>query len=61
MTSQPATNSGITSAAVFPYFHKFFLKFKSVETVTPSLLAIFIPSRQVAAAPSESAGVIPVQ
>ena len=59
--SHPATNSGITSEADFPYFHKFLRKFKSVETVTPISFAIVIASRHASAAPWDKAGVMPVQ
>src|ERR1035437_3761277 len=61
ITSHPDTRSGIISEAFLPHFQRFFLKLRSVDTVIPFLFEASIASLQARAAPSEIAGVIPVQ
>ncbi|MBA7550023.1 hypothetical protein ES705_42528 [subsurface metagenome] len=46
--------------ADFPYFHKFFLKLRSQETVRPFSLAFFTASKESSEAEREIAGVIPL-
>ena len=48
------------SGALLPYLHRFFLKFKSQDTVSPAFRALPTASMESSAADSEIAGVMPV-